>query len=268
MLKWLGVSACAVACLAGCGNMSSTSQSDPATSAQVEPASARAAVSAATGADASVLQKIIDGMTPGFIAAAEAAKPPAIAQADGSDQWVYFTLPASPAAPVASVRSQWQAALVAGAYREAVASSSGNPQGYSIRNVMPDGSPSEEDEGGDFRFPESAQAPSDSTSADSAEAQISLNVEKLGYRLESFSVETPAEVAPVVVVQLDASAEKEVLANGMDLEAVFGSPLQYEGVYLEAVDQQENPIAVYAISTRLGQTIGWQDPALAHDAVQ
>jgi hypothetical protein len=248
-----------VLCLsvAGCGQGLATS--DPVATGTDHPAAASAQPLRASDP---TLDRILNGITPGFILRASVGDPPLLADPKDNQSWLSFDLRTPSSDPVATIRAQWQASLVAGAYRQLTREGTVLAEGYSIRNYLPNGNVAEQDEGGDIRFPDQLYDTVADISRQQAHDEISRAVEDSGMQLVSFEVESPLQIAPVVIVQ--TTDAQTVVDDGVDLGAIFGDPFRYEGVYVEIIDSAGSPVAICGVASRMQQSICWQDPKLTN----
>ena len=169
--------------------------------------------------------------------------------ATSSDSWVDFTIPTGRGPE--TIRAQWMAFLVAGAFRDMSAQSSTLPP---VGGVILDGYGAQIIGGSDHPAI-TVTAPNDQT--------IDSNLQAIGLSPVSISHAQPdSGIAPIVIAQTSDPASF-VAKHPNPWADVFGDVNLYEGTYLEVDDPQGQPVLIGAYASRAAHGVSWIRPDLA-----
>lgn len=190
------------------------------------------------------------------IVEARIGKPPSWAEEAGAPPeaaWAYFTVAVPKLGPEAN-RAIWEADLVGAAAREAIPAA-GGPEVLSSSLTLR--LPSGETFPGIGGFGNVTRGQVFSTlDPASAQANVRAGAATQGLAVRRLEVLVPVHAAPAVVVT-SGNPEAFVANMGRIMEAVFGPPGTYEGLYLEVRDPQGEPFFMQVSSFRSGTGRRW-----------
>jgi hypothetical protein len=248
--------------LAGCGQASATSHTPSRHShryAQLRVIGASPSAIPVTGgtpAQQAAVTSILNNLGSGDPITSvmiSSSGPAGVGNADES--WLTVTLPS--ATPVASIRAQWLAYLLAGSFRDNSTATSLPAVGGL---VLP-GTGAEMLGGSDH-----PQITADASVAPT----LSTRLADLGVSSPTIALVEPngsGGTVGVSVVGTVSDPAAFLAQNGNPEPALFGDINQYEGVFLQLDDPQGAPFLVAAYASRAAHGIGWIRPSLGTNSI-
>lgn len=214
-------------------------------------------------APADALARVVARMDSNMFATVSIGKPPTADDWQGN--WLYATINVDSLTNAAYLPELWEADLLQGALAESM-----NAGQRDLANVvvgstftarLPDGSEATLGGGaGDVAAYQEFAAPTD----DNAVAQAQTVLSKFGLATIDVRVLHPLDSALYVVAQVK---DVNTLANQLNVlqNDLLGSPLEFEGLYLEIRDSSGQPIVRSASAFRSGAGHIWAKPDLGVD---
>lgn len=219
-------------------------------------------VTGATPAQEDLLRAIVREVPGPMIKSVAVGAPPA--GFDFSGAWLSITVEARDGA--ASVRAQWQALVVAGLFRD-LSASRGLPAvtGKTITAVDPAGAILDGPATTPLDSPP-LDVPSTTTAALATAA--SRGAARAGLAVASIRVARPVG-QPVIELTVEAddpalfTRSRNAALHSL-LRELYG---RAEGTYVEVVDRGGNAVLLSAFATRLGEGVGWTQPAYDRSSI-